>query len=346
MIPFKDWLSSLASKVTPVDADFMYLLDSSGTPSSKYLSWANLKATLATWLNGGTFPITATTLTAGRVTVTSSTLPTYGLYAPAAGVQVGISVGGAPAIRFDSSGHTGAGTSPVVNVVDYVLRGLAPDGTTPDTYGYLVVLTATPVAGAASMRGLHTSLGTAGLVTLPNLYHMTASQGSIVAPVTNQYGYFVDPNMIGGTNNYAFVGAIPSGTNRWNNYNLGTANNAFLGNTSLGKLTVPTCAMDTTSEATSIVTNAAATYVLDSIVANSVVIQTAGASTYTLPTAANFTGRRLRVLTQSANAVISNASNVVPLAGGAAGTAIVSNVAGKWADLQAVGTTWQITAAN
>jgi hypothetical protein len=57
MSAFKDWLNGLTSKTTPVDADELYVRDSSGTPGSKKLTWANLKATLANTflpLTGGT----------------------------------------------------------------------------------------------------------------------------------------------------------------------------------------------------------------------------------------------------------------------------------------------------
>lgn len=72
-----------------------------------------------------------------------------------------------------------------------------------------------------------------------------------------------------------------------------------------------------------------------------------GGVTLTLP-AATGSGRQIRVKTITNDAVVSNASNVVPLAGGAAGTAIVSNTAGKWADLQDDPTTsdWVIMASN
>jgi hypothetical protein len=92
------------------------------------------------------------------------------------------------------------------------------------------------------------------------------------------------------------------------------------------------------------VTNAAATYSWTSF--NSTVVQTTAASTHTLPTASTNTGRTIRVVTQFAGAVISNASNVIPLAGGSAGTAILAATAGKWADLISNGTNWVIVAAN
>lgn len=74
MTAFKDWLNGLTSKTTPVDADEVYVRDSSGTPSSKKLTWANLKATLANTflsLTGGT--ITDTT-SAGSGSLAGSTL--------------------------------------------------------------------------------------------------------------------------------------------------------------------------------------------------------------------------------------------------------------------------------
>jgi hypothetical protein len=66
--------------------------------------------------------------------------------------------------------------------------------------------------------------------------------------------------------------------------------------------------------------------------------------TATLPTAANYTGRRIVIKNLQAFTVISASSNVVPLAGGAAGTAILSATAGRWAELVSDGTNWIIVA--
>jgi len=56
------------------------------------------------------------------------------------------------------------------------------------------------------------------------------------------------------------------------------------------------------------------------------------------------TGRWLYLKTITANTVVSNASNVVPIAGGAAGTAILPATAGAWAALQSDGTNWVVMA--
>ena len=62
----------------------------------------------------------------------------------------------------------------------------------------------------------------------------------------------------------------------------------------------------------------------------------------TLPDAAINMGREIMLKTISAFAVNSTASNVVPLAGGTAGTAILPATAGKWATLVSDGANWVI----
>lgn len=62
-----------ASKITPVDADEIPLADSASSFSLKKLTWANLKATLATWIGGNLIAGSFTSLvssTTGRVATT------------------------------------------------------------------------------------------------------------------------------------------------------------------------------------------------------------------------------------------------------------------------------------
>jgi hypothetical protein len=68
--------------------------------------------------------------------------------------------------------------------------------------------------------------------------------------------------------------------------------------------------------------------------------------TATLPTASAWTGREIMIKTIAAFTVVSASSNVVPLAGGAAGTAILAATAGKFATLVSDGTNWIIMQAN
>jgi hypothetical protein len=62
--------------------------------------------------------------------------------------------------------------------------------------------------------------------------------------------------------------------------------------------------------------------------------------TVTLPTASSYIGRALTFQNYQNELLVSASSNVVPLGGGAAGTAILTDVAGNWATLVSDGTNW------
>jgi hypothetical protein len=67
--------------------------------------------------------------------------------------------------------------------------------------------------------------------------------------------------------------------------------------------------------------------------------------TVTLPTAPAWIGRYLTFQNYQAQTLVSASSNVVPQAGGAAGTAILLAVAGNWATMVSDGTNWVIMQA-
>lgn len=77
-----------------------------------------------------------------------------------------------------------------------------------------------------------------------------------------------------------------------------------------------------------------------------VIINRASTTSVVLPEPTAFLGRRIRVVTRQAQSVISSQSNVIPITGGAATNALLSAIAGKWADLECNGTYWIITASN
>lgn len=93
------------------------------------------------------------------------------------------------------------------------------------------------------------------------------------------------------------------------------------------------------------VTQTAATYTV-ALSDVYIIADRAGTVTLTLPAAATFTGRQLWVRTIQAQAVDSASANVVPRAGGVAGTAILGAVDGAWALLVSDGTNWQIMASS
>lgn len=67
--------------------------------------------------------------------------------------------------------------------------------------------------------------------------------------------------------------------------------------------------------------------------------------TVTLPAAATNVGRYLTFQNNQAQTLVSASSNVVPQGGGAAGTAILTDVSGNWATLVSNGTNWVIMQA-
>lgn len=76
----------------------------------------------------------------------------------------------------------------------------------------------------------------AAAFTLSNLRHYYANGVSVGSgsAVTNQYGFFVESNLTGATNNYGFYSNIASGTGRYNFYANGSADNYFAGNVGIG----------------------------------------------------------------------------------------------------------------
>ena len=76
-----------------------------------------------------------------------------------------------------------------------------------------------------------------------------------------------------------------------------------------------------------------------------IIANRAGTVTLTLPSASP-AGRRLNVKTIQAQQVDSASANVVPRAGGAAGTAILGASDGAWAELVSNGTSWEVMAGS
>ena len=135
-----------------------------------------------------------------------------------------------------SSGGLGIGTSSLSDTVFNILKTLT--GTTTQ-YGIAANYTiSSGVTANAILNNTYPNTQNATF-TLGNLFHYKATQGVFGASstVTNQYGFFVDSNLIGATNDYGFYGNIPSGTNMWNLYMAGAAKNYLAGSLLIGTVT-------------------------------------------------------------------------------------------------------------
>lgn len=110
-----------------------------------------------------------------------------------------------------------------------------------------------------------------------------------------------------------------------------------------------TFATGTLSTSGTVTTNAPVTKTADFSVASTdtwlINNKTGSTCTVTLPSPSANTGRVLYFINYQNQSLVSASSNVVSRAGGAAGTAILDNVAGNWATIVSDGTNWVTTQA-
>jgi len=182
-----------------------------------------------------------------------------------------------------------------------------------------------------------------------SLAHYMATQGTFGSgsTVLAQYGFYAASSLTGASYNYGFRSDIAAGSQKYNFYANGTAMNVFRGNTRIGGGADPANTLDITGSlgrGTPVAKTADFTVAAtDSWLINN---KSGSSCTVTLPTASSFTGREIMIQNYQAQTVVSASANVVPIAGGAAGTAILAAAAGKWAVLVSDGTNWLITQAG
>jgi hypothetical protein len=142
------------------------------------------------------------------------------------------------------------------------------------------------------------------------------------------------------TNVYGFHGQIDSATNRYNLFMTGTAQNYLAGKLGIGT-SVPTSKLHVVG---SFSRGAPVTKTADFTLAdteNWIICNGTASITVTLPAASTQVGREISLKNIAAFTVDSATANVVPLAGGAAGTAILAT-AGTWVTLVSNGASWVI----
>jgi len=131
------------------------------------------------------------------------------------------------------NGALGIGTSNLTGVNLNVARNISGSITSYGIYNQGIVQS--DVTTLFSNYESYLNTAAAGF-TLPNYIHYRSIQGTIGSgsSITSQYGFYADSSMIGGTNNFGFYGNIPSGSNRWNLYMPGSANNYLAASLGIG----------------------------------------------------------------------------------------------------------------
>ena len=183
---------------------------------------ATVKATVANITGAGLYPGSFTTLAStGNTTLGDASTDT---------VRV--------------NGYMGIGGAANSTIAAYVTSAALTGSTQTGFYS-----TPTGTSSATSrVVGFNSQLKTADVAftcsDVIGLYAQTGTKGA-ASTVTNWYGIQI-ADQTQGTNNYGVNSLVSSGTNKWNIYVSGTANNAFAGNVRIGSVTAPTVALDVT----------------------------------------------------------------------------------------------------
>jgi hypothetical protein len=141
---------------------------------------------------------------------------------------------GTEKLTINSIGSVGIGST---SLTGYTLR--ASKNLTGGTTSYGIAQSGTVQSDVTSvLYSYFSQINTAAAsFTLGYYIHYMADNavslgaGSVV---TNQVGFFAQSSLTSATNNYGFYGNIASGTNRWNLYMNGTANNYMAGRLGIG----------------------------------------------------------------------------------------------------------------
>lgn len=259
------------------------------------------------------------------------------------------------------TGETGTGalvfgTSPTLGTPTFTfpVLGSPTSGTLTNCTGYLVSNLSGMAAGISTFLTTPSSAALASAVTdeTGSGALVFATSPTLVTPLlgtptsgnlTNCTGYDL-ADLVGAAAGVLAFLATPSSAN------LITAVTDETGSGQLVFATSPTLVTPNigVATATSLQRQTPVTKTLAFTVAaneNWIICNGAGSITVTLPAAASFIGREIMIKTIAAQTVVSASSNVVPLAGGAAGTAILAASAGAWATLVSDGTNWIIMQA-
>jgi len=196
-----------------------------------------------TTLSGFTLDVNGTARVSGQLTAnsfvpTSSTIPTNGMYLSGTNT-LGFATNGTLDMVLDANGALGIGSTTLTGLNLRVSKNITGQFiNSGGSFGVGVLsdgqIQSDEVGGAAYFRATITTQ--AATFTAGSVSGYAVEQGTIGASsvISNQYGFVVGTSLVGATNNYGFASFIPAGTNRWNLFMNGTANNYMAGSLFLG----------------------------------------------------------------------------------------------------------------
>jgi len=128
----------------------------------------------------------------------------------------------------DASGRVGIGATPNTGETLNVSKSITGATSAFGIRNYATVASDVTVVAYANLSEVTTANAA---FTLGNLVHYQAAPGAkgAASTITNQYGFSVSSGLTAAINNYAFYGNLAAGTNRYNFYAAGSAQNIFNG---------------------------------------------------------------------------------------------------------------------
>ena len=233
-------LTALAASSVAPSTDVLAIVDSSATETKKITAKDVVDGALnAGTANGVLYLNGSKEATSGSgLTYNGSTLATTG----ALTVDGNATLGNASTDTVTVNGYMGVGGAGSAGIGIYT-RNTALTGASQ--IGVQSTITASNAA--TSTYGFLSAYSTAASAfTVTNAFGYRANNLTLGAgsSVTNLYGLYI-ADQTSGTNNYGIASLVSSGSNKWNIYASGTANNYFAGNVGIG--TSPSGPLDVVS---------------------------------------------------------------------------------------------------
>jgi hypothetical protein len=149
---------------------------------------------------------------------------------------------GTERMRIDGSGNVSIGSSGTATGVNLLTNALITGATTAYAHLNSGVIQSGVTANAYSYVSNISSVAASFTTGTVNHFYASPGSGGAGSTITNQTGFWAESTLgtAGAatvTNAYGFFGAIASGTNRWNLYMSGTANNYMAGALGIGTTT-------------------------------------------------------------------------------------------------------------
>jgi hypothetical protein len=146
-----------------------------------------------------------------------------------------VTLGDATTDTVTVNGYMGVGGAGSTNIALKITNSAL---TSTSQYGVASQLTGSTAGTSDLIAFLSLPATAASAYTVTNLVGFQALNPTLGAgsAITNQYGVFI-ADQTRATNNYGITSAVSSGTNKWNIYASGTAQNYFAGNVGIGTTT-------------------------------------------------------------------------------------------------------------